>query len=97
MYPKFFTDVDSLLQIKSILNSNSAGRAGNLDKILHQCFQCQDTVSLYRLVLRSIQESMANDIDKELMKQVKYNKLIKGRLFWLVSIFVCIEINSKFF
>ncbi|XP_036074835.1 nephrocystin-3 isoform X3 [Rousettus aegyptiacus] len=47
-----------------------AGRAGNLDKILHQCFQCQDTVSLYRLVLRSIQESMANDIDKELMKQI---------------------------
>ncbi|XP_012518792.1 PREDICTED: nephrocystin-3 [Propithecus coquereli] len=47
-----------------------AGRAGSLDKILHQCFQCQDTVSLYRLVLRSIQESMANDVDKELMKQI---------------------------
>ncbi|XP_036287354.1 nephrocystin-3 isoform X5 [Pipistrellus kuhlii] len=47
-----------------------AGRSGNLDKILHQCFQCQDTVSLYRLVLRSIQESMANDVDKELMKQI---------------------------
>uniref|UniRef100_A0A2K6PRA2 Nephrocystin-3 n=1 Tax=Rhinopithecus roxellana TaxID=61622 RepID=A0A2K6PRA2_RHIRO len=47
-----------------------AGRAGNLDKILHQCFQCQDTVSLYRLVLHSIQESMANDVDKELMKQI---------------------------
>ncbi|XP_015423557.1 PREDICTED: nephrocystin-3 [Myotis davidii] len=47
-----------------------AGRSGNLDKILHQCFQCQDTVSLYRLVLRSIQESMANDMDKELMKQI---------------------------
>ncbi|TKC33784.1 hypothetical protein EI555_009621, partial [Monodon monoceros] len=47
-----------------------AGRAGNLDKILLQCFQCQDTVSLYRLVLRSIQESMTNDMDKELMKQI---------------------------
>ncbi|XP_073887153.1 nephrocystin-3 isoform X9 [Macaca fascicularis] len=47
-----------------------AGRAGNLDKILHQCFQCQDTVSLYRLVLHSIQESMADDVDKELMKQI---------------------------
>ncbi|XP_067593892.1 nephrocystin-3 isoform X5 [Pseudorca crassidens] len=47
-----------------------AGRAGNLDKILLQCFQCQDTVSLYRLVLRSIQESMTNDTDKELMKQI---------------------------
>ncbi|XP_029796136.1 nephrocystin-3 isoform X3 [Suricata suricatta] len=47
-----------------------AGRAGNLDKILHQCFQCQDTVSLYRLALQSIQESMANDMDKELMKQI---------------------------
>ncbi|XP_039099806.1 nephrocystin-3 isoform X2 [Hyaena hyaena] len=49
--------------------ARSAGGAGNLDKILHQCFQCQDTVSLYRLALRSIQESMANDMDKELMKQ----------------------------
>ncbi|XP_037673465.1 nephrocystin-3-like [Choloepus didactylus] len=48
----------------------SAGKTGNLDKILHQCFQCQDTVSLYRLVLQSIQESMANDMDKELMKQI---------------------------
>ncbi|KAM8758851.1 nephrocystin-3 isoform 1-T1 [Rhynchonycteris naso] len=47
-----------------------AGRAGNLDKILHQCFQCQDTISLYRLVLQSIQESMANDVDKKLMKQI---------------------------
>uniref|UniRef100_A0A8D1EYE7 Nephrocystin-3 n=1 Tax=Sus scrofa TaxID=9823 RepID=A0A8D1EYE7_PIG len=47
-----------------------AGRAGNLDKILLQCFQCQDTVSLYRLTLHSIQESMANDIDKELMRQI---------------------------
>eukprot|EP00069_Balaena_mysticetus_P001216 bmy_15013T0 len=47
-----------------------AGRAGNLDKTLLQCLQCQDTVSLYRLVLRSIQESMTNDTDKELMKQI---------------------------
>ncbi|XP_058150944.1 nephrocystin-3 [Dasypus novemcinctus] len=47
-----------------------AGQTGNLDNVLHQCFQCQDTVSLYRLVLQSIQESMANDTDKELMKQI---------------------------
>ncbi|XP_069928912.1 nephrocystin-3 isoform X4 [Oryctolagus cuniculus] len=47
-----------------------AGKAGNLDKTLHQCFQCQDTASLYRLVLHSIWESMANDGDKELMKQI---------------------------
>ncbi|KAM9600951.1 nephrocystin-3 isoform 4-T8 [Trichechus inunguis] len=47
-----------------------AGRAGNLDKILHQCFQCQDTISLYRLVLHSIQESVGNDMGKELMKQI---------------------------
>ncbi|KAI5196819.1 Nephrocystin-3 [Manis pentadactyla] len=47
-----------------------AGRAGNLDKILHHCFQCQDMISLYRLVLQSIQESMAHKMDKELMKQI---------------------------
>ncbi|XP_062070624.1 nephrocystin-3 isoform X2 [Lepus europaeus] len=47
-----------------------AGKAGNLDKTLHQCFQCQDTASLYRLVLHSVWESMANDGDRELMKQI---------------------------
>ncbi|XP_008847642.2 nephrocystin-3-like, partial [Nannospalax galili] len=47
-----------------------AGRAGNLDKTLHQCLQCQDTVALYRIILRSICESMPNDVDKELMKQI---------------------------
>uniref|UniRef100_A0A8C5JYZ6 Nephrocystin-3 n=1 Tax=Jaculus jaculus TaxID=51337 RepID=A0A8C5JYZ6_JACJA len=48
----------------------SAGRAGHLDRTLHQCLQCQDTVSLYRLVLRSIQESLPSDVDRELMRQV---------------------------
>uniref|UniRef100_A0A8C6QBF8 Nephrocystin-3 n=1 Tax=Nannospalax galili TaxID=1026970 RepID=A0A8C6QBF8_NANGA len=47
-----------------------AGRAGNLDKTLHQCLQCQDTLALYRIILRSIRESMPNDVDKELMKQI---------------------------
>ncbi|XP_036862009.2 nephrocystin-3 isoform X1 [Manis javanica] len=47
-----------------------AGRADNLDKILNHCFQCQDIISLYRLVLQSIQESMAHEMDKELMKQI---------------------------
>ncbi|XP_075820927.1 nephrocystin-3 isoform X1 [Microtus pennsylvanicus] len=47
-----------------------AGIAGNLDKTLHQCLQCQDTVSLYRLVLRSIREAMPSDVDKELMTQI---------------------------
>ncbi|XP_060036243.1 nephrocystin-3 isoform X2 [Erinaceus europaeus] len=48
----------------------SAGRAGHLEKILHQCFQCQDTISLYRLILRSVQESLEDDPEKELMKQI---------------------------
>ncbi|XP_075403038.1 nephrocystin-3 [Tenrec ecaudatus] len=46
------------------------GRAGSVDQTLQQCVQCQDTVSLYRLVLQSIQESLGNDADKELMKQI---------------------------
>ncbi|XP_043825181.1 nephrocystin-3 isoform X1 [Dromiciops gliroides] len=50
--------------------TRSAGGADNIDKILQQCFQCQDTVSLYRLVLRSIQESMENDREKDLMKEI---------------------------
>ncbi|XP_035299800.1 nephrocystin-3 isoform X3 [Cricetulus griseus] len=47
-----------------------AGRAGNLEKTLRQCLECQDTVSLYRLVLRSIRESMPSEVDKELMTQI---------------------------
>ncbi|XP_054544512.1 nephrocystin-3 isoform X1 [Talpa occidentalis] len=50
--------------------ARSAGKAGNLDKILQQCFQSQDTISLYRLVLRSVQDSLGNDREKELMKQI---------------------------
>lgn len=48
----------------------SAGSEGNIDETLQQCFQCQDTVSLYRLVLRSVQESLPNDMDKDLMREV---------------------------
>ncbi|XP_007505158.1 nephrocystin-3 isoform X2 [Monodelphis domestica] len=47
----------------------TARRANTVDEILQQCFQCQDTVSLYRLVLQSIQESMENDKERDLMKE----------------------------
>ncbi|KAM6224830.1 nephrocystin-3 [Rhynchocyon petersi] len=47
-----------------------AGRTGNLEGALSQCLQCQDTVSLYRLALRSVQEALEGDGDKELMRQV---------------------------
>ncbi|GAB1294598.1 Nephrocystin-3 [Apodemus speciosus] len=47
-----------------------ARRAGHLTETLHQCLQCQDTVSLYRLVLRHIRESMPSDRDKEWMTQI---------------------------
>ncbi|KAL6076537.1 hypothetical protein STEG23_016718 [Scotinomys teguina] len=66
----FLTDIGSLYEIRSVLHSHSAQRAGTLDETLPQCLQCQDTVSLYRLVLRSIQESVPNDVDKELMTQI---------------------------
>lgn len=48
----------------------SVGNTGNIDETLQQCFQCQDTVSLYRLVLRSIQESLQSDKEKGLLKEV---------------------------
>ncbi|NWJ06604.1 NPHP3 protein, partial [Crypturellus undulatus] len=47
-----------------------AGGTGNIDETLQQCFQCQDTVSLYRLVLRSVQESLRNDKEKDLLKEM---------------------------
>ncbi|XP_052651020.1 nephrocystin-3 isoform X2 [Harpia harpyja] len=46
------------------------GNTGNIDETLQQCFQCQDTVSLYRLVLRSIQESLQSDKEKDLLKEM---------------------------
>lgn len=48
----------------------SVGNRGNIDETLQQCFQCQDTVSLYRLVLRSIQESLQSDKEKGLLREV---------------------------
>lgn len=48
----------------------SVGNTGNIDETLQQCFQCQDTVSLYRLVLRSIQESLQSDKERGLLKEV---------------------------
>ncbi|OWK55370.1 Nephrocystin-3 [Lonchura striata] len=46
------------------------GNTGNIDEILQQCCQCQDTVSLYRLVLRSIQESLQSDKEKDLLREI---------------------------
>ncbi|KAL2307640.1 hypothetical protein Nmel_000613 [Mimus melanotis] len=46
------------------------GNTGNIDEILQQCCQCQDTVSLYRLVLRSIQESLQSDKEKGLLREI---------------------------
>ncbi|KAJ6661992.1 hypothetical protein lerEdw1_012839 [Lerista edwardsae] len=48
----------------------SARTAENMDTILQQCFQCHDTVSLYKLVLRSIQESLKSNKDKTLMREI---------------------------
>lgn len=49
----------------------SVGSTGNIDEILQQCCQCQDTVSLYRLVLKSIQESLQSDKEKGLLREVR--------------------------
>nr|XP_003222256.1 PREDICTED: nephrocystin-3 [Anolis carolinensis] len=48
----------------------SAGSIENSDVILQNCLRCQDTVSLYKLVLRSVEESLKSDKDKDLMKEV---------------------------
>ncbi|XP_062980659.1 nephrocystin-3 isoform X2 [Elgaria multicarinata webbii] len=47
-----------------------ARSAENIDVILQNCFQCQDTVSLYKLVLRSVEESLKSDKDKGIMKEI---------------------------
>ncbi|XP_064025922.1 nephrocystin-3 isoform X2 [Pogoniulus pusillus] len=47
-----------------------AGNRGNIDETLQQCLQCQDTVSLYRLVLRSIRESLQSDKEQGLLREI---------------------------
>nr|XP_020660225.1 nephrocystin-3 [Pogona vitticeps] len=42
----------------------------NIDAILQKCFQCQDTVSLYKFVLKSAEESLRSERDKGLMKEI---------------------------
>ncbi|KAM6281924.1 nephrocystin-3 isoform 2-T2 [Porphyrio hochstetteri] len=46
------------------------GSTGSIEETLQQCCQCQDTVSLYRLVLRSIQESLQSDKEKGLLREI---------------------------
>uniref|UniRef100_A0A4W3H8I2 Nephrocystin-3 n=1 Tax=Callorhinchus milii TaxID=7868 RepID=A0A4W3H8I2_CALMI len=43
---------------------------GDMDLILQHCFQCQDTVSLYRLILQSVQVSLSTDQDRQLMREI---------------------------
>lgn len=80
MRPRFFTDIGSLHEIQSVLNSHSAGRAGDLAETLHRCLQCQDTMSLYRLVLHHVRDSMPSDKEKEWMTQVKGSERTGGPL-----------------
>ncbi|KAM8967655.1 nephrocystin-3 [Pelodytes ibericus] len=47
-----------------------AGNTGNIGDVLQLCLQCQDTVSLYRLALFSVQEFMPSVNDKDLMREV---------------------------
>ncbi|XP_043916336.1 nephrocystin-3, partial [Protopterus annectens] len=44
--------------------------AGNINDLLQAYFQCQDTVSLYKLVFKSVLESLPNEHDKLLMKEI---------------------------
>ncbi|XP_060104862.1 nephrocystin-3 [Heteronotia binoei] len=47
-----------------------AGSIENIDIILQKCFLCQDTVLLYKLVLKSIQESFKSEKDRGLLKEI---------------------------
>ncbi|XP_055509853.1 nephrocystin-3-like [Leucoraja erinacea] len=59
---------------------------GDVDVIVQQCFECQDTVSLYRLVLQSVQQALHTDGAKQLMQEmlcliyVSHNGVSEGEL-----------------
>ncbi|KAM6450863.1 nephrocystin-3 isoform 1-T1 [Liasis olivaceus] len=42
----------------------------DIDVLLQKCFQCQDVMALYKLVLRSVEESLKSEKEKSLMKQI---------------------------
>uniref|UniRef100_A0A8C4VPI1 Nephrocystin-3 n=1 Tax=Gopherus evgoodei TaxID=1825980 RepID=A0A8C4VPI1_9SAUR len=86
--------------LANLVHLPSAGSAGNIDEILQQCFQCQDTVSLYGLILRSVQESMLNDKDKHLMREVlcvisvSHNGVSESELMELYPELSCVTLAS---
>ncbi|KAG8572735.1 hypothetical protein GDO81_012149 [Engystomops pustulosus] len=47
-----------------------AGNMGDVSDVLQLCLHCQDTVSLYRLALHTVQEFLSTARDKELMREV---------------------------
>ncbi|XP_061522142.1 nephrocystin-3-like isoform X2 [Phycodurus eques] len=42
----------------------------SLEKSLDQCLQCQDTLSLYRLVLKMTLESLSSDRERHIMREI---------------------------
>ncbi|MBN3315241.1 NPHP3 protein, partial [Atractosteus spatula] len=42
----------------------------SMDAALEQCFQCQDTVSLYRLGLRVVQNTLCTEREKHIMREM---------------------------
>ncbi|XP_044151767.1 nephrocystin-3 isoform X1 [Bufo gargarizans] len=47
-----------------------AANMGDVTDVLQLCLQCQDTVSLYRLALHTVQEFLPTAKDKELMREI---------------------------
>ncbi|KAM3820765.1 nephrocystin-3 [Vipera latastei] len=59
------------------------------DVLLQRCFECQNVMALYQLVLRSVEESLKNEKEKRLMKEilclisVSYNGISESELMEL--------------
>nr|XP_033785861.1 nephrocystin-3 isoform X1 [Geotrypetes seraphini]XP_033785862.1 nephrocystin-3 isoform X1 [Geotrypetes seraphini]XP_033785863.1 nephrocystin-3 isoform X1 [Geotrypetes seraphini] len=73
----------------------SGGATGSTDEVLQQCLQCQDTMSLYKLVLRFVLKTIPSHENKDFMKEIlclisiSHNGVSESELLELVPELSC--------
>ena len=75
-YGKVFCDhvFEIFVELRFVLLLPSSSSCWSLEKSLEQCLQCQDTMSLYRLALKMTLNSLNNDRERHIMREVTYTE-----------------------
>lgn len=79
-----------------------SSRSWTLERTLQQCVSCQDTVSLYRLGLKVVLDSLSTDQEKHVLREVTsllptlmqnvYTKIIHKFISHNFTFFVCVQL-----